>query len=210
MPSDRNRNWQRRMKRLIDVVGSGGGLLLLSPLFAVVATAVRAKLGRPVLFSQTRTGLDGRSFRIYKFRSMTDARDATGALLPDHARMTPFGRFLRSSSLDELPELFNVMKGDMSLVGPRPLLPEYLDRYSDRQARRHDVRPGITGWSQVRGRNALTWDDKLELDVWYVEHWSLALDVRILAATVRAVLTRQGISPEGAATMPNFEGSGRG
>lgn len=206
-PSRTPPSWSRRSKRVIDVVGAGGGLVVLSPLLAVLAVAVRTRLGRPVLFTQVRTGLDGRLFRIYKFRSMTDERDADGNLLPDEKRMTPFGRFLRSSSLDELPELLNVVKGDMSLVGPRPLLPEYLGLYSERQRRRHEMRPGITGWCQVKGRNSLSWDDKLELDAWYVEHWSLALDLRILAATVRAVLRREGISAEGEVTMPVFRGS---
>ena len=194
-------------RRLIDLGGAGAGLVVLSPVLAAVAALVRLRLGRPVLFSQWRTGLHGRLFRIYKFRSMTDQRDRSGRLLPDEERMTSVGRLLRSTSLDELPELFNVVRGDMSLVGPRPLLPEYLDLYSERQRRRHDVKPGLTGWSQIKGRNALTWEDKLELDVWYVEHRSLWLDVRILAATLRAVLTRQGISPDGWATMPNFRGT---
>lgn len=196
-----------RAKRGIDIVGAGCGLVVVSPLLAVLGVLVRARLGAPVLFVQVRTGLDGRLFPIYKFRTMADHRDPTGALLADEQRMTPFGRFLRSSSLDELPELFNVVKGDMSLVGPRPLLPEYLDRYNERQRRRHEVRPGITGWCQVNGRNALSWEEKFELDVWYAEHWSLGLDLRILAATVRAVLTRHGISAEGEVTMPRFLGS---
>ena len=194
-------------KRLIDLGGAGAGLLVLSPVLAAVAALVRLRLGRPVLFSQWRTGLDGRLFRLYKFRTMTDRRDRSGVLLADEERMTSLGRRLRSTSLDELPELFNVVKGDMSLVGPRPLLPEYLGLYSERQRRRHDVKPGLTGWAQIKGRNALTWEDKLELDVWYVEHRSLWLDLRILAATLRAVLTRQGISPDGWATMPNFRGT---
>ncbi len=206
-PSRTPASWSRRSKRVIDVVGAGGGLVVLSPLLAVLAVAVRTRLGRPVLFTQLRTGLDGRLFRIYKFRSMTVARDADGTLLPDGERITPFGRFLRSSSLDELPELLNVVKGDMSLVGPRPLLPEYLGLYSERQRRRLEMRPGITGWCQVKGRNSLSWDDKLELDAWYVEHWSLALDLRILAATVRAVLRREGISADGEVTMPIFRGN---
>lgn len=197
----------RLAKQLIDVVGAAGGLVILSPVLAVVAILVRCRLGRPVLFTQVRTGLGGRLFTIYKFRTMTDARDASGDLLPDGERLTSFGRFLRSTSLDELPELINVMKGDMSLVGPRPLLPEYLDRYDERQRRRHEVKPGITGWGQVKGRNSLTWEDKLELDVWYVEHASVRLDLRILASTLRAVLTRHGIAPHGEATMPRFLGN---
>ncbi|MBW3573506.1 MAG: sugar transferase [Actinobacteria bacterium] len=198
---------RRLVKQMIDVVGAAGGLVVLSPVLAVVAILVRLRLGRPVLFTQVRTGLGGRLFTIYKFRTMTDARDAAGNLLPDGERLTSFGRFLRSTSLDELPELINVMKGEMSLVGPRPLLPEYLDRYDERQCRRHELKPGITGWGQVKGRNALTWEDKLELDVWYVDHASVSLDLRILASTLRAVLTRHGIAPEGEATMPRFLGN---
>ncbi len=194
-------------KRLIDLVGAATGLVVLSPLLAVLALLVRLRLGSPVLFVQVRTGLHGRLFPIYKFRTMTDERDASGDLLPDERRLTAFGRLLRSTSLDELPELLNVCKGQMSLVGPRPLLPEYLDLYSERQRRRHQVRPGITGWCQVNGRNALSWDDKLELDVWYVEHLSLGLDLRILAATLRAVLAREGIHAEGEVSMPRFQGS---
>jgi lipopolysaccharide/colanic/teichoic acid biosynthesis glycosyltransferase len=195
------------VKRLIDCVGAAGGLVVLSPLLVVLALLVRARLGSPVLFVQVRTGLDGRLFAIYKFRTMTDERDPSGVLLPDERRMTPFGHLLRSSSLDELPELLNVCKGQMSLVGPRPLLPEYLDRYSERQRRRHDVRPGITGWCQVNGRNSLSWEEKFELDLWYVDHLSLALDVRIMAATLRAVLTRKGINAVGEVAMPRFQGS---
>lgn len=183
-------------------------MVLLSPLLAGVAVLVRVRLGSPVLFVQARTGLDGRVFRIYKFRTMSGERDADGALLPDAQRMTSFGRFLRATSLDELPELLNVLKGEMSLVGPRPLLPEYLDLYSDRQRRRHEVRPGITGWCQVKGRNSLTWDEKLELDIWYVDHCSLRTDLRILAATVLTVLARRGINAEGDVSMPRFMGSG--
>lgn len=197
----------RAVKRLIDLVGAGSGLLVLSPVLASAALAVRFRLGSPVLFVQVRTGIDGELFRIYKFRSMSDARDADGNVLPDEERMTPLGRFLRTSSLDELPELINVIRGEMSLVGPRPLLPEYLDLYSERQRRRHEVLPGITGWAQIKGRNALAWDEKLELDVWYVEHWSLRLDLRILLSTLLAVLARKGIAAEGHVTMPNFKGA---
>jgi lipopolysaccharide/colanic/teichoic acid biosynthesis glycosyltransferase len=195
------------VKRAIDIVGAGAGLVMLSPILAILAGLVRVRLGSPVLFVQVRTGLDGRLFRIYKFRSMTDERDATGDLLPDDQRMTAFGRLLRSTSLDELPELFNVCRGEMSLVGPRPLLPEYLDRYSERQRRRHGVRPGITGWCQINGRNSLSWEEKFELDVWYVEHRTLILDLRILAATLSAVLTRRGINAADDATMPKFQGT---
>ncbi len=180
-------------------------MLLAVPL-SLLAWQVRRKLGSPVLFTQVRPGLHGKPFRMVKFRTMTDARDSSGALLPDAKRLTPFGRFLRASSLDELPELWNVLRGEMSLVGPRPLLMEYLPLYSPDQARRHEVRPGITGWAQVNGRNAISWADKFALDVWYVDHRSLWLDVRILWLTVRKVLVRDGISAAGEATMPKFEG----
>ena len=198
----------RRLKRLVDVVGAGTAIVVLSPALAAVALAVRVRMGRPVLFAQLRPGLDGALFEMWKFRTMTDDRDASGTLLPDAERLTAVGRFLRRTSLDELPELFNVLRGDMSLVGPRPLLPEYLPLYSPEQRRRHEVPPGITGWCQVNGRNALSWDDKFALDVWYVDHWSLGLDLRILAATVQAVLTGRGISAEGHATAPFFRGPG--
>jgi lipopolysaccharide/colanic/teichoic acid biosynthesis glycosyltransferase len=194
------------MKRLFDMLASAIGLLILAVPMALLAWQVRRKLGSPVLFTQVRPGLHGQPFRMVKFRTMTDARDASGALQPDAQRLTPFGRFLRASSLDELPELWNVLRGDMSLVGPRPLLMEYLPLYSPEQARRHGVRPGITGWAQVNGRNAISWADKFALDVWYVDHRSLWLDVRILWLTVRKVLERDGISAAGEATMPRFEG----
>ncbi len=194
-------------KRLIDVVVAGAGLVVLSPVLAVVGVLVRRRLGSPVLFRQTRPGLHGRPFTMLKFRTMTDARDAGGALLPDAERLPPFGQFLRSTSLDELPELWNVLRGDMSLVGPRPLLTRYLPLYSARQARRHEVRPGITGLAQVSGRNTLGWDERFELDVWYVENRSLALDLRILSRTIARVVRRDGVSAEGHATMPPFEGS---
>jgi lipopolysaccharide/colanic/teichoic acid biosynthesis glycosyltransferase len=194
------------MKRLFDLLASVLGLLVLALPLAVLAWQVRRKLGSPVLFTQVRPGLHGKPFRMVKFRTMTDERDASGALLPDAQRLTPFGRFLRSSSLDELPELWNVLRGEMSLVGPRPLLMEYLPLYSAVQARRHEVRPGITGWAQVNGRNAISWADKFALDVWYVDHRSLFLDIRILWLTVRKVLVRDGISAAGEATMPRFEG----
>ncbi|MCA9529141.1 MAG: sugar transferase [Myxococcales bacterium] len=199
--------YKRFGKRAVDLAVALPATVLLSPAAGVVALTVRRKLGSPVLFRQQRPGLGGRSFELVKFRTMTDARDEAGALLPDALRLTPFGRFLRASSLDELPTLYNVLKGDMSLVGPRPLLTQYLARYSPAQARRHEVRPGITGWAQVRGRNALRWDDKLRLDVWYVDHCSAALDARILFETVRAVVLREGISADGHATMPEFMGS---
>lgn len=195
------------MKRLFDILLSACGLFVLVVPLLALAWQVRRKLGSPVLFTQVRPGLHGKPFRMVKFRTMTDARDASGALLPDSQRLTPFGRFLRASSLDELPELWNVLRGEMSLVGPRPLLMEYLPLYSPEQARRHEVRPGITGWAQVNGRNAISWADKFALDVWYVDHRSLWLDVRILWLTVRKVLVRDGISAEGEATMPAFTGS---
>jgi lipopolysaccharide/colanic/teichoic acid biosynthesis glycosyltransferase len=194
------------VKRLFDQLASALGLLLLALPLALLAWQVRRKLGSPVLFIQVRPGLHGKPFRMVKFRTMTDARDASGALLSDAQRLTSFGRFLRASSLDELPELWNVLRGEMSLVGPRPLLMEYLPLYSPEQARRHEVRPGITGWAQVNGRNAISWGEKFVLDVWYVDHRSLWLDVRILWLTVRKVLVRDGISAAGEATMPRFEG----
>lgn len=195
------------MKRVFDLLAAAIGLLILAVPLALLAWQVRRKLGSPVLFTQVRPGLHGQPFRMVKFRTMTDERDASGALLHDAQRLTPFGRFLRSSSLDELPELWNVLRGEMSLVGPRPLLMEYLPLYSPEQARRHEVRPGITGWAQVNGRNAISWADKFALDVWYVDHHSIFLDVRILWLTVRKVLVRDGISAAGEATMPKFEGN---
>jgi lipopolysaccharide/colanic/teichoic acid biosynthesis glycosyltransferase len=195
------------MKRLFDLVASAIGLLLLAVPLAVLAWQVRRKLGSPVLFTQVRPGLHGKPFRMVKFRTMRDERGPDGALLPDAQRLTPFGRFLRASSLDELPELWNVLKGDMSLVGPRPLLTEYLPLYTPEQARRHEVRPGITGWAQVNGRNAISWADKFALDVWYVDHRSMWLDVQILWRTVRKVMVRDGISAAGEATMSKFTGS---
>ena len=198
------------LKRCFDFSLALSLLIAISPLLALLALAVRWKLGHPVLFSQTRPGLHGAPFAFYKFRSMTDARDAAGELLPDEARLTPFGGLMRKLSLDELPQLVNVVKGDMSLVGPRPLLMEYLPLYSERQARRHAVRPGITGWAQVNGRNALAWDDRFELDVWYVDHRSFRLDLKIIAMTAWRVLRPQGISQPGQATMTRFTGSQRG
>jgi len=195
------------MKRLFDFCVAAFALLLLAvPLFCL-AILVRTKLGSPVVFVQTRPGKDGKPFRMVKFRTMTDERGADGTLLPDAERLTRFGRLLRATSLDELPELWNVLKGDMSLVGPRPLLMEYLPLYSPEQARRHEVRPGVTGWAQVNGRNALSWEEKFALDVWYVDHQSFCLDLRILWLTVRKVLVREGISASGEATMSRFTGS---
>jgi lipopolysaccharide/colanic/teichoic acid biosynthesis glycosyltransferase len=195
------------MKRLMDILGAMAGLLLLAPVIILLSLLVRIKLGSPVLFRQTRPGKAGQSFQMAKFRTMTDARDAHGGLLPDADRLTGFGQFLRASSLDELPELWNVLKGDMSLVGPRPLLMEYLPLYSERQARRHEVRPGITGWAQINGRNALSWDEKFELDVWYVENRTLWLDIKILFLTVWKVIKRDDINQDGEATMTRFTGS---
>jgi lipopolysaccharide/colanic/teichoic acid biosynthesis glycosyltransferase len=197
------------LKRALDLSLSATALVLLSPVLAGLALMVRRRLGSPVLFSQVRPGLHGKPFRMYKFRTMTDARDADGNLLPDAERLTDFGKWLRASSLDELPELINVLRGEMSLVGPRPLLMEYLPLYSPEQARRHEARPGITGWAQINGRNAISWDDKFALDVWYVDHQGVWLDVRILALTVWRVLRREGISAAGEATMPKFTGSRR-
>lgn len=194
-------------KRLLDLLLVLPALFLLAPLMGFVALLVRLRLGDPVLFRQQRPGLDGRPFQMIKFRTMTHARDANGRLLPDAERLTRFGRLLRQSSLDELPELFNVLKGDMSLVGPRPLLVRYLDRYTPEQRRRHAVKPGITGWAQVNGRNAISWEDKFALDVWYVEHLSLKLDLHILLLTLWTTLKREGINQPGVATMEEFLGS---
>jgi lipopolysaccharide/colanic/teichoic acid biosynthesis glycosyltransferase len=194
------------MKRLFDLLLSLGGLVVLSMPLLLLWVLVHRKLGSPVLFRQVRPGLHGRPFMMVKFRTMTDERGADGELLPDAQRLTAFGRFLRASSLDELPELWNVLRGEMSLVGPRPLLMEYLPLYSPEQARRHEVRPGITGWAQVNGRNALSWEERFKLDIWYVDHRSLWLDLRILWLTVRKVIVREGISAQGEATMPRFTG----
>jgi len=194
-------------KRLLDIVIAAIGLVLFAPLLLLTAVMVRIKLGSPVLFTQLRPGLHGRPFRMLKFRSMTDARDASGALLPDAERLTRFGRFVRASSLDELPEMWNVLRGDMSLIGPRPLLMEYLPLYSAAQARRHEVRPGISGWAQINGRNALDWDDKFELDVWYVDHLSIGLDLRIFFLTFARLLRSEGITAPQSATAEKFTGS---
>ncbi|WP_296443234.1 sugar transferase [Rhodoferax sp. UBA5149] len=194
------------MKRLFDFLLASLALLLLCIPLLFLTWQIRRKLGSPVFFRQTRPGLNAQPFNMVKFRTMTDACGSDGQLLPDANRLTAFGRFLRASSLDELPELWNVLKGDMSLVGPRPLLMEYLPLYSPAQARRHEVRPGITGWAQVNGRNALSWEDKFKLDVWYVDHHTLWLDIKILWLTVRKVLVREGISAAGEATMSKFTG----
>lgn len=198
------------LKRSFDLFVALILLIGLSPLLALLALAVRSHLGHPVLFAQIRPGLHGAPFAFYKFRTMTDARDAAGELLPDTARLTPFGGLMRKLSLDELPQLVNVFKGNMSLVGPRPLLMEYLPLYSERQARRHAVRPGITGWAQVNGRNALDWEQRFELDLWYVEHRSFRLDLRIIAMTAWRMLRPRGIAQPGHATMAKFTGSQRG
>jgi lipopolysaccharide/colanic/teichoic acid biosynthesis glycosyltransferase len=195
------------LKQAMDRLAAALGLLCLAPVMTVTALAVRATMGRPIFFRQVRPGQGGKLFEVFKFRTMLEARGSDGQPLPDAQRLTRTGRFLRATSLDELPQLWNVLRGDMSLVGPRPLLVEYLPRYSAEQARRHDVLPGITGWAQVNGRNALDWDERFRLDVWYVDHWSVALDLKILALTLLRVVQRQGISYEGSATMFKFLGS---
>lgn len=198
------------MKRAIDFFVALLGLSFFLPFFLLTAFLVRIFLGSPVLFCQVRPGLNGRSFLMLKFRTMTDSKDALGNFLPDSMRMTKFGNFLRSSSLDELPELWNVLKGDMSLVGPRPLLMEYLPLYNESQKRRHEVRPGITGWAQVNGRNAISWEEKFKLDVWYVDNQSFFLDVKILFLTIKKVFIKEGISEEGHVTAEPFKGNNRG
>ncbi len=195
------------LKRVVDVIVSSLGILLFSPILLGVALVIRLKMGTPVFFRQVRPGLQGKPFTMFKFRTMVDARDAKGNLLSDTDRLTIFGQFLRRTSLDELPELYNVIKGEMSLVGPRPLLMQYLDRYTPEQARRHEVKPGITGWAQINGRNAITWEEKFAYDVWYVEHYSFWLDLKIMALTVWKVLKREGISQAGETTMSEFMGS---
>ncbi|MDB5901710.1 MAG: hypothetical protein JWM26_588 [Betaproteobacteria bacterium] len=196
-------------KRILDVSLSAVGLAAAAPLIIVLALVIRAALGSPVIFSQMRPGLNARPFMLYKFRSMNDARFPDGELLGDEVRLTALGKWLRKLSLDELPQLWNVLKGDMSLVGPRPLLMEYLPLYDERQRRRHEVRPGITGWAQVKGRNALSWEEKFDLDVWYVERQSFALDLRIIGMTIAKLVRPHGISQPGSATMPRFTGSAR-
>jgi lipopolysaccharide/colanic/teichoic acid biosynthesis glycosyltransferase len=195
------------VKKAVDRGAAAVGLAMTAPLLAVTAAAIRVTMGSPVVFRQPRPGHHGRIFELVKFRTMRDAVGPDGAPLPDAERLTPLGRFLRSTSLDELPQLVNVLRGELSLVGPRPLLVRYLDRYTPEQARRHEVMPGITGWCQVNGRNALDWDAKLALDIWYVDHWSLTLDAKILLRTIAHVLRRDGISRDGHATMPEFQGS---
>ena len=195
------------MKRIFDLVVTFFGLLTLLPLIALIALMVRGALGSPLFFKQVRPGLNGNLFNMYKFRSMTNECDKDGNLLIDEVRLTKFGKFLRSTSLDELPGLWNVLKGDMSLVGPRPLLVEYLPLYSEKQSRRHEVKPGITGWAQVNGRNAISWDEKFDLDVWYVDNQSIWLDIKILWMTVKKVIVRDGISQSNHVTMDKFKGS---
>ncbi len=195
------------MKRVFDFLVALCAILTLLPVIIIVALLIRFKLGSPILFTQDRPGLNGKVFKMMKFRTMLDGKDKQGNLLPDDERMTPFGAFLRSTSLDELPGLFNVLKGDMSLVGPRPLLVQYLPLYNAEQARRHNVRPGITGWAQVNGRNAISWEQKFKLDVWYVDNQSLLLDFKILLLTVKKVFVREGISADGHVTIEPFKGS---
>ncbi len=193
-----------RSKRLFDLLVAFFGLLIVSPILLIIALLVRIFHGKPILFAQERPGYKGKPFRIYKFRTMTNRTAPDGSLLPDAERMTRFGRFLRATSLDELPELFNILRGEMSLVGPRPLLMQYLPLYSDEQMRRHEMLPGITGWAQINGRNAISWQEKFTLDVWYVDHWSFGLDMKILWLTFAKVFRREGISQEGEATMGVF------
>lgn len=199
--------YEKYIKRLLDIVLSGGALLVLWPVLLITAILVRTKLGSPVIFCQERPGKNEKIFKLYKFRSMTDQRDENGNLLSDEVRLTKFGKLLRSTSLDELPELWNILKGDMSIVGPRPLLVKYLPLYNEEQKHRHDVRPGLTGWAQANGRNALSWEEKFKLDVWYVEHISFATDVKTIWLTVKNVLRREGISSENAVTMEEFKGT---
>ena len=194
-------------KRLFDIIASVSGLIFLSPVFLILIYLIRKNLGEPVFFTQERPGKDGKPFKMIKFRSMRDAVDKDGNPLPDSERLTPFGKKLRATSLDELPELWNVLKGDMSLVGPRPLLMSYLPLYNEFQNRRHEMKPGVTGWAQVNGRNALSWDEKFAHDIWYIDHYSFWLDMKILFLTVKKVFIKEGISAEGEATMPYFTGN---
>lgn len=198
-----------RYTRVLDLMLGLPVWFLTAPIMLIIAGSIRLALGKGIFFRQLRPGLNGKPFTILKFRTMNNRRDVNGALLSDHERLTPIGKILRSTSLDELPELFNVLKGEMSLVGPRPLLMQYLDRYSPEQRRRHEVKPGITGWAQINGRNAITWEDKFKLDVWYVDHRSLGLDVKIIASTLSRVFSREGISHPGHATMEEFTGTGK-
>lgn len=199
--------YNKYIKRSIDIITSLVGIIILSPLFLILYIMVKSKLGSPAVFKQERPGRYGRIFTMYKFRSMTEERDENGELLPDEVRLTGFGKLLRKTSMDELPELFNILKGDMSLVGPRPLLVRYLDRYTKEQARRHDVRPGLTGWAQINGRNAISWEEKFKLDVWYVDNLSLWLDVKIFVKTFVKVFKSEGVSSQSEATMAEFMGT---
>lgn len=201
-----NKQLQKLIKEVADRLIAAIALVVFSPLLLIIAIAIYIRMGRPIVFSQPRPGKDNRVFTFYKFRTMTDDRDLAGNLLPDEQRLTAFGQFLRRTSLDELPQLWNVLKGDLSLVGPRPLLVKYLDRYTPEQARRHDVKPGITGWVQINGRNALNWEEKFKLDIWYVDHWSLWLDLQILFLTIGKVLQQEGINQEGYVTAEEFKG----
>jgi lipopolysaccharide/colanic/teichoic acid biosynthesis glycosyltransferase len=203
----RQRGWRRIVKKAVDKAVAATGLIVFLPLIVLIAAVLRVTIGSPVLFRQERPGFHGRLFTLVKFRTMSDARSEDGTLLPDERRLTAVGRLLRLSSLDELPQLWNVLKGDLSLVGPRPLLVSYLERYNSEQMRRHDVIPGITGWAQIHGRNAVEWRERFALDLWYVDHWSLWLDLRILTLTIGAVLRRLGISRPGHATMTEFTGN---
>jgi len=195
-----------RIKRLIDIIGSLIGLTISSPLIIIISIIIYLTMGKPIFFRQVRPGLNGKPFVIYKFRTMLDLRDENGNLLPDEKRITTIGKFLRSTTLDELPEFWNVLKGDMSLVGPRPLLMEYLDRYTSEQARRHEVKPGMTGWAQINGRNAISWEEKFKFDVWYVDNWNILLDLKIIFLTILKVLKREGINQPGKATVDYFRG----
>lgn len=199
--------YRKYVKRFLDILCALAALIVFCWLYAIIAILVRIKLGSPVLFKQDRPGKDGKIFKLYKFRTMTDERDVDGNLLPDEKRMTKFGTWLRRSSLDELPEAICILKGDMSVIGPRPLLVKYLPRYNERQARRHEVRPGLSGYAQVHGRNAVSWEEKFELDVWYVEHVSFKLDVKIIIDTIKSVLKHEGISSDTSVTMEEFKGS---
>ncbi len=196
----------QRLKRIMDIAGAFVGLILIAPFMFIISLLIYFSMGRPIFFRQVRPGLNGKPFVIYKFRTMHDLRDIDENLLPDEKRLTTIGKLLRKFSIDELPELFNVLKGDMSLVGPRPLLTEYLDRYNIEQARRHEVKPGMTGWAQVNGRNAISWEEKFKYDVWYVDNWSILLDFKILLLTIVKVLKFEGINARGHATMPEFKG----
>lgn len=196
--------WRLIVKKVVDRTVAAGLLVAMAPVLGVAAAAVRVSMGRPAFFRQTRVGLHERTFEVIKLRTMNGGRGPDGELLPDEQRLTRLGQFLRATSIDELPQLFNVVRGDLSLVGPRPLLPKYLERYTQEERRRHDVLPGMTGWAIVHGRNAVDWDERLALDVWYVDHWSLLVDAKILALTVRIVLAREGIAQAGHATMPNL------